>query len=142
MEGRKYFSVLLQSSLSIYPCVSTKAKQVLGSKGYPNSREGACWSEKQMGYKLLIVEEIIFFLGIQWNWVITFSFAQVTILHFNWFIDEEFRKRASKHLGNFKAHFYCSHLRSLELATLLQMSELDGHHFLSENVSLQQTYLL
>lgn len=81
-----------------------------------------------------------FFLGIQWNWVITFSFAQVTILHFNWFIDEKLRKRASKHLGNFKAHFYCSQLRSHELATLLQMGMLDSHHFLSENVSLQRIY--
>jgi len=29
-------------------------------------------------------------------------------LHFNGFIDEELRKRASKYLGNFEAHFYCS----------------------------------
>lgn len=56
-----------------------KAKVVLGSKGYPNLREGAYWSEKQIGYKLLIAEKIIFFLGIEWNWVIAFSFAQVTI---------------------------------------------------------------
>lgn len=95
---------------------------------------------KHIGYKLLIIEKKIFFLGIQWNWVITFSFAQVTILQLNWFIDEKLRKRASKHLGNFRAHFYCSQLRSHELATLLQMGMLDSHHFLTESVSLQQIY--
>lgn len=114
--------------------------KVSGRKGYPNWKEVVCWCEKQIGYKLLIVEKIIFFLGIQWNWVITFSFAQVTILPFNWFIDEKPRKRASKHLGNFKAHFYCSQLRPHELSTLLQMGMLDSHHFLAENVSLQQIY--
>lgn len=117
----------------------SRAKEVSGSS-YPNWKVVVCWCEKQIGYKLLIVEKIIFFLGIQWNWAITFSFAQVTILHFNWFIDEKLRKRASKHLGNSEAHFYCSQLRSLELATLLQMGMLDSHHFLSENVSLQQIY--
>lgn len=117
-----------------------RAKEVSGSKGYPNWKEVVCWCEKQIGSKLLIVKKIIFFLGIQWNWVITFSFSQVTILHFNWFIDEKPRKRASKHLGNFKVDFYCSQLRSHELATLLQMGMLDSHHFLFENVSLQQIY--
>lgn len=92
----------------------SRAKEVSGSS-YPNWKVVVCWCEKQIGYKLLIVEKIIFFLGIQWNWAITFSFAQVTILHFNWFIDEKLRKRASKHLGNSEAHFFAHNWDPLSL---------------------------
>lgn len=48
--------------LSIYPCVDPlQAKEVSGIKSYPNLRE-ACWSEKQISYKLLIVEKKSFSL--------------------------------------------------------------------------------
>ena len=68
--------------------------------------------------------------------VINFSFAQVTILHFNGFIDEELRKRASKYLGNFETHFYCLQVRSLEFATLLQTNKLSEQHFFCLNFFL------
>lgn len=38
-----------------------RAREVSGSKGYP-WKEVVHWCEKQIGYKLLIVEKMIFFL--------------------------------------------------------------------------------